>query len=79
MFDSGPDDGVAGVSIGDVGILSPESYFDFFFNLCLPTDHIVNTYLYPPDGFEPVRREDGDVEVTPLYSIRELSLVPVLA
>lgn len=57
----------AGVSIGDVGISSPECYFDFFFNLCPPTDHLVNTYFYLPDGFEPLRLEDGDVEVTPLY------------
>ncbi|KAJ7285232.1 hypothetical protein C8J57DRAFT_1671575, partial [Mycena rebaudengoi] len=40
-----------GVSIGDVGTVTPEG-FDFFFNIYLPSDHPINTHV--PDGFSPL-------------------------
>jgi len=32
----------SGISIGDVGIMTPFGGFDFLFNICLPSDHPVN-------------------------------------
>ncbi|KAJ7603829.1 hypothetical protein FB45DRAFT_881192 [Roridomyces roridus] len=34
--------GYRGVSIGDVGRVTPEGVFDFFFNIYLPADHPIN-------------------------------------
>ncbi|KAJ7847076.1 hypothetical protein B0H13DRAFT_1534568, partial [Mycena leptocephala] len=31
-----------GVAIGDVGRVTPEGNFDFFFNIYLPADHPIN-------------------------------------
>jgi hypothetical protein len=44
LYRSEPDHGLPsayrakGVSIGDVGIIAPEGYFDFLFNICKSTD-----------------------------------------
>jgi hypothetical protein len=41
-----------GVSVGDVGILTPTGAFSFLFSACLPHDHPVNDRRVPQD-FEP--------------------------
>ncbi|KAF9560906.1 hypothetical protein CPC08DRAFT_636085 [Agrocybe pediades] len=45
-----------GVSIGDVGILTPSGSFSFLFNICLPADHPVNRNMVP-EGFKPIYPE----------------------
>ncbi|KAJ6525524.1 hypothetical protein DFH09DRAFT_1046350 [Mycena vulgaris] len=42
-----------GVSIGDVGRVTPEGVFDFFFNIYLPSDHPINANDVPED-FSPL-------------------------
>ncbi|KAF8189098.1 hypothetical protein K438DRAFT_1832929 [Mycena galopus ATCC 62051] len=42
-----------GVSIGDVGSVTPEGIFDFFFNIFLPAEHIINGNRTPED-FSPM-------------------------
>jgi len=45
-----------GVSIGDVGILTPSGAFDYLFNICVPADNPINPGQdLVPDGFEPIR------------------------
>lgn len=66
-YDDGPDGGANGVMIGDVGLLTEDCFFNVLFNLCHPTNDILNTHFHPPDGFEPLHLDDSDVEVTPLY------------
>ncbi|KAF9548371.1 hypothetical protein CPC08DRAFT_597003, partial [Agrocybe pediades] len=41
-----------GVSIGDVGRLTPWGSFEFFFNICYPSDHPINSEGVP-EGFTP--------------------------
>ncbi|KAJ7285229.1 hypothetical protein C8J57DRAFT_1020733, partial [Mycena rebaudengoi] len=41
-----------GVSIGDVGTVTPEGVFDFFFNIYLASDHPINTHV--PENFSPL-------------------------
>ncbi|KAJ7922296.1 hypothetical protein B0H13DRAFT_2411034, partial [Mycena leptocephala] len=41
-----------GVAIGDVGGVTPEGNFDFFFNIYLPADHPINANV--PEGFVPL-------------------------
>lgn len=49
-----------GVSIGDVGIITKDGYFDFLFNICLPRGHASNpTFL--PTNFSPVYLLPTDV------------------
>jgi hypothetical protein len=36
-----------GVAIGDVGRITPEGAFDFFFNIYLPADHPINNNNVP--------------------------------
>jgi hypothetical protein len=38
-----------GVGIGDVGAITPEGSFDFFFNIYLPADHPINNNKVPED------------------------------
>jgi hypothetical protein len=40
-----------GVSIGDVGRVTPEGIFDFFFNIYHPADHPINGNRVPEDFF----------------------------
>ncbi|KAJ7067230.1 hypothetical protein C8F01DRAFT_663039 [Mycena amicta] len=47
-----------GISIGDVGRVTPEGGFDFFFNIYLPENHPINDN-YIPDGFCPLNRFDA--------------------
>ncbi|KAJ7611983.1 hypothetical protein DFH06DRAFT_1109613, partial [Mycena polygramma] len=44
-----------GVAIGDVGRITAEGIFDFFFNIYLPADHPINNN-YVPDNFVPLGR-----------------------
>ncbi|KAJ7614042.1 hypothetical protein FB45DRAFT_802574, partial [Roridomyces roridus] len=48
-----PEYGRRGVSIGDVGRVTPEGVFDFFFNIYLPADHPINDNDVP-DKFSPL-------------------------
>jgi hypothetical protein len=45
-----------GVAIGDVGRVTPEGNFDFFFNIYLPADHPINVNV--PEGFVPLSPSD---------------------
>ncbi|KAJ7126726.1 hypothetical protein C8R44DRAFT_701466 [Mycena epipterygia] len=49
-----------GVAIGDVGSITPEGIFDFYFNIYLSPDHPINVNHVPQD-FVPL----------PLYSDRD--------
>ncbi|KAJ7620023.1 hypothetical protein DFH06DRAFT_72134, partial [Mycena polygramma] len=43
-----------GISLGDVGIITPNGVFDFFFNIFAPRDHPLNGEgKNVPDGFSP--------------------------
>ncbi|KAJ7476179.1 hypothetical protein FB451DRAFT_1246084, partial [Mycena latifolia] len=57
-----------GVSIGDVGRVTPDGIFDFFFNIYLPADHPVNANDVP-ENFSPlapyVRRDVVHVDFEP--------------
>ena len=44
-----------GVQIGDVGRITPEGIFDFFFNIYLPSEHPINAN-FVPDDFHPLTR-----------------------
>ncbi|KAF8206131.1 hypothetical protein K438DRAFT_1507005, partial [Mycena galopus ATCC 62051] len=41
-----------GIDIGDVGTITPDGSFDFFFNVFLPSDDPINANV--PDGFVPL-------------------------
>ncbi|KAJ7932072.1 hypothetical protein B0H13DRAFT_1537467, partial [Mycena leptocephala] len=45
----------SGVAIGDVGRITPEGAFDFFFNIYLPADHPINDNDVP-ENFCPLPR-----------------------
>ncbi|KAJ7649676.1 hypothetical protein FB45DRAFT_817, partial [Roridomyces roridus] len=53
-----PEYGRHGVSIGDVGRVTPEGVFDFFFNIYLPADHPINDNDVP-DNFSPLTVYDS--------------------
>jgi hypothetical protein len=42
-----------GISIGDVGRVTPEGIFDFFFNIFLPPEDPINANR-TPEGFSPM-------------------------
>ncbi|KAJ7603735.1 hypothetical protein FB45DRAFT_709836, partial [Roridomyces roridus] len=42
-----------GVSIGDVGTVTPQGVFRFFFNIYLPAEHPIN-HNDVPDNFSPL-------------------------
>ncbi|KAJ6545280.1 hypothetical protein B0H19DRAFT_907929, partial [Mycena capillaripes] len=46
-----------GVAIGDVGTVTPEGIFEFFFNIFLPAEHPINAN-YTPDDFSPMLAYD---------------------
>ncbi|KAF7366782.1 WD40 containing domain protein [Mycena sanguinolenta] len=45
-----------GVAVGDIGRITPEGGFDFFFNIYLPADHPVNARV--PEDFVPLAPYD---------------------
>ena len=49
-----------GVSIGDVGIFTPDGGFGFLFNICLPAEHPSNPEALP-EGFIPLQLKPTDV------------------
>jgi len=42
-----------GITIGDVGIITPAGAFIFLFNICVPSDNPINPRLLP-EGFSPI-------------------------
>ncbi|KAJ7614037.1 hypothetical protein FB45DRAFT_260927 [Roridomyces roridus] len=74
-----------GVSIGDVGRVTPEGVFDFFFNIYLPADHPINDNDVP-DNFSPLTLYDSKSVLSLDYlpedfvstpdSVRKLDLPP---
>lgn len=52
-----------GVSLGDVGVLTPEGGFDFLFNIFLDASHPVNAAVGVPAGFVPFRQTKGSADV----------------
>jgi len=46
-----------GVSIGDVGLITPDGAFDYLFNICLPRDDPVNVNRVP-ENFVPLESWD---------------------
>ncbi|KAJ7741108.1 hypothetical protein B0H16DRAFT_50810 [Mycena metata] len=52
-----------GVQIGDVGRITPEGIFDFFFNIYLPADHPVNDNDVPEDFCPLPHYESKDIVV----------------
>jgi hypothetical protein len=69
LWDPEPDDNLwthlreywdKGVSIGDVGIITPHGTFDYLFNICLPADDPVNLGRTPPD-FLPITLSPLDI------------------
>ncbi|KAJ7614102.1 hypothetical protein FB45DRAFT_758807 [Roridomyces roridus] len=60
-----------GVSIGDVGRVTPEGAFDFFFNIYLPVDDPVNA-IGTPENFCPLTPSYDSADMTPLeYSAED--------
>ncbi|KAJ7499557.1 hypothetical protein FB451DRAFT_1015708 [Mycena latifolia] len=49
-----------GISIGDVGIWSEDS-FDVLFNACWPATHSINAVQGVPEGFEPFPLQSRDI------------------
>ncbi|KAJ3711144.1 hypothetical protein C8R42DRAFT_557525, partial [Lentinula raphanica] len=55
----------SGLPIGSVGIIRPDGFFDYLFNICFPKDHPINVGGVP-EGFKPVEFSQTDVsEVDP--------------
>ncbi|KAJ6568694.1 hypothetical protein B0H19DRAFT_909469, partial [Mycena capillaripes] len=52
---------ISGVAIGDVGRITPEGSFDFFFNIYLPADHPINNNDVPEDFCPLALHESRDV------------------
>lgn len=46
------------MAIGDVGIVTPEGTFDFFFNIYLASNHPINDNYVPTPGFYPLEFPD---------------------
>ncbi|KAJ7723408.1 G-protein alpha subunit-domain-containing protein [Mycena metata] len=55
-----------GVSIGDVGVITSDGAFDFVFNICVPSDHPVNSVGVPED-FEVAALSHGDIRRAPRH------------
>ncbi|KAJ7211418.1 hypothetical protein GGX14DRAFT_93384, partial [Mycena pura] len=50
-----------GLSIGDVGRVTPEGGFDFFFNIYLPADHPIHANYVPEDFYPLLYYDSRDV------------------
>jgi hypothetical protein len=67
LYDPGPQESlppeyrVSGVAFGDVGSITPEGSFDFFFNIFLPANHPINNNNVP-ENFCPIQ-SNTSVEV----------------
>ncbi|KAF6750827.1 hypothetical protein DFP72DRAFT_909439 [Ephemerocybe angulata] len=53
-----------GVSVGDVGIVTPYGSFDYLFNVCLHAEHPNNAGPLP-EGFVPLLIQQKDISETP--------------
>lgn len=49
-----------GISVGDIGVITPQGSFDFLFNICLPRGHPSNPEVLPV-GFSPVNLLPTDI------------------
>lgn len=60
----------SGVRIGDVGIITPEGGFSFFFNVCYEATHPINASRRLPPDFVPFATSlsDCDIEAFKEYS-----------
>ena len=56
-----------GVSIGDVGVVTPLGDFDHFFNICLPVGHTMNPDVLPK-GFYPLDLKPAQIRVDSIYA-----------
>ncbi|KAJ7649679.1 hypothetical protein FB45DRAFT_705437, partial [Roridomyces roridus] len=62
-----------GVAIGDVGRITDDGIFDFFFNIYLPADHPINA-VGTPDNYHPLTPYYDSADVTPFdYSSDHVS------
>ncbi|ESK85012.1 hypothetical protein Moror_15750 [Moniliophthora roreri MCA 2997] len=43
-----------GIQIGDLGVITPDGGFDFFFNVCVSADHPINRSRGTPANFVPI-------------------------
>ncbi|KAJ7261156.1 hypothetical protein C8J57DRAFT_1337226 [Mycena rebaudengoi] len=50
----------AGASIGDVGVVTGDGYFDYIFNICAPENSEMN-WLGVPDSFRPIQLRTGAI------------------
>ncbi|KAJ7649648.1 hypothetical protein FB45DRAFT_708675, partial [Roridomyces roridus] len=64
-----------GVSIGDVGRVTPEGVFHFFFNIYLPASHPINDNDVP-DNFTPLTKYDSKSVVPMDYPPEEFVSTP---
>ncbi|KAF5312961.1 hypothetical protein D9619_002342 [Psilocybe cf. subviscida] len=58
-----PDYRYSGVSIGDVGVITPEGAFDFFFNIFADASDPIHANSRLPDIFSPLRPPLRDYEI----------------
>ncbi|KAJ7136669.1 hypothetical protein C8R44DRAFT_361021 [Mycena epipterygia] len=69
-----------GISIGDVGSVTPEGIFDFYFNVYLPSDHPINENLVPDNfvqlplyaGRDTIHQDHHPGEHCSTVSVREI-------
>ncbi|KAJ7616685.1 hypothetical protein DFH06DRAFT_107383 [Mycena polygramma] len=67
---------VRGIDIGDVGRITAEGTFDFFFNIYLPADHPINNN-HVPNNFIPLQGYAPDDVFDLLYDAGEVSTASV--
>lgn len=58
-----------GISIGDVGIITPSGSFSFLFNICLPHDHPINPRILPED-FAPIHPPVESMDIRELLEFK---------